>query len=99
MPLRKGYLKAGPGVGAHLFFPGRCPLLSMSFTDRPNAHTEPVGACLKNDSLVVEVIHPHVTPGRALRSAKPLTLRTQRWLDQAGLHVSAHSRPLTCVFT
>ena len=68
--------KTGPG-SVPTGFSGRCPFLSMSFTDRSDAHTEPVGPCLKNDPLVVKLIHPHVTRARTLRSAKPQTVRRQ----------------------
>ena len=42
----------------------------MSFTDRSNSHTDPVGPCLKDDPLVVELIHPHVTPGLCTSECK-----------------------------
>ena len=59
-----GYLEKKSVLGSvPTGFSGRCPFLSMSFTDRSDAHTEPVGPCLKNDTLVVKLIHPHVTPG------------------------------------
>ena len=69
-------------------FSGRRPLLSMSF--RSNAHTEPVGPCLKTTLWSRKLIHPHVTPGPCTSECKasdfPKTVTAgPRWPARLGI--------------